>query len=96
MTASQHDLSLPLRIEEWPVATTDQANIYEANGRLVCSCDAYDAPEIVRSVNSFRQMREALKAILPYVETGASEGDDGLHLAPLVREALAIAEKETI
>jgi hypothetical protein len=64
MTAQQHSLALPLRIvpqKEYDSAIVD---IVEANGRLVCPCDEYDAQELVRCVNSFRDLLKACKNLM--------------------------------
>jgi hypothetical protein len=60
MTAQQHSLSLPLRIVETndPNEVKIVENLY---GRTVCLADSYDAVELVRSVNSFRDLLKACK-----------------------------------
>jgi hypothetical protein len=63
MTAQQHSLSLPLRIVETndPNEVKIVENLY---GRTVCLVDSYDAQEIVRSVNSFRDLLKACKNLM--------------------------------
>jgi hypothetical protein len=68
MTAQQHSLSLPLRIVLREKRTHQErvviVDVVEANGRLVCTCDPYDAQEIIRSVNSFRDLLKACRTAI--------------------------------
>jgi hypothetical protein len=93
MTAQQHSLSLPLRIvpQSYPIV-----DIVEDNGRVVCQCDEYDAQELVRCVNSFRDL---LKAV---TECWQATGEAIVGDAPfeklrrankLAREAITLANK---
>lgn len=76
MTAQQHSLALPLRIKHTP--HTSLVDILEANGRLICSCDDYDAPQIIRSVNAFSDLLAAARASKDFL--------DGVEACPLRTE----------